>query len=378
MKIDVLINQVDDHNQGNILATKKFNPNEVVFIKSNEDESILKSLREYYKNNFPRIIFKEVNVSEADDSKLKEILSEYESKNIIVNLTGGKRINSLILCKLCISNNIKSVYVDILNKILYTFDKDIEVLKEEFDDLEIEDIINASGGKIINHSTTLCEKEDLIYLTKCIYKNLSLWHKHKQKLYDANIFYHDYGNPSRVIVKTKALDIKDKKMLEEILKKLKELNGINYKNIEDNQIEVNFLNEYLKAFIFKSGTWLELATNIIINEIKDVDEVKSGVIFLWNDDIRMIRNEVDVVAIKDSVPICISCKDSDKYNETALNELNVYSEKMGGEKVHKILVATKEPIKASVKERAKEMNIHLIIFDGDENKFKKTIQGIIK
>ncbi|MGL5379054.1 Card1-like endonuclease domain-containing protein [Clostridium sp.] len=378
MKIDVLINQVDDHNQGNILATQKFNPNEVVFIKSNEDESILKSLREYYKNNFPKVIFKEVSVNEADDSKLKNILDEHKSKKIIVNLTGGKRINSLILCNLCITNDIKSVYVDILNKTLYTFDKDIEVLKEEFDDLEIEDVINASGGKIINHATTLCEKEDLIYLTKCIYKNLPLWHNHKQKLYDANIFYHDYGNTSRVVIKTKALDIKDKKMIEAILKKLKELNGIKYKSIEDEQIEVNFLNEYLKAFIFKSGTWLEMATNIMINEIKDVDEVKSGVIFLWNDDIRMIRNEVDVVAIKDSVPICISCKDSDKYNETALNELNVYSEKIGGEKVHKILVATKEPIKASVKERAKEMNIHLIIFDGDENKFKKHIQNIIK
>ena len=80
---------------------------------------------------------------------------------------------------------------------------------------------------------------------------------------------------------------------------------------------------------------------------------------------------------RDSVPIFISCKDSDKYNEMALNELNVYASKFGGENSYKFLVATKEPIKSPVSIRAKEMGIHLIIFDGDEDKFIRTIKAII-
>lgn len=32
MNVDILINQLDEHNQANILATKKFNPKEVLFI----------------------------------------------------------------------------------------------------------------------------------------------------------------------------------------------------------------------------------------------------------------------------------------------------------------------------------------------------------
>lgn len=152
---------------------------------------------------------------------------------------------------------------------------------------------------------------------------------------------------------------------------------MDYNETPNNEIHVNFKNEYLKSFIFKSGTWLEMATNIMISEIKEIDEVKSGVMFLWNDKSKIVRNEVDVVAVKDSVAICISCKDSDKYNEDALNELDVYSNQIGGEKVYKILVATKEPVKAAVKERAKEMGINLIIFNGNEEKFKSEIKNII-
>ena len=32
--------------------------------------------------------------------------------------------------------------------------------------------------------------------------------------------------------------------------------------VEDkNEINIEFMNDYLKSFIFKSGTWLEIATN---------------------------------------------------------------------------------------------------------------------
>lgn len=76
--------------------------------------------------------------------------------------------------------------------------------------------------------------------------------------------------------------------------------------------------------------------------------------------------------------LCISCKDSDKYDEDALNELEVYSNRLGGRHCIKILVATKKPIKKSVIDRAKEMNINLVIVDKDINKFRKEISMIIK
>ncbi|MEG0856786.1 MAG: DUF1887 family CARF protein [Terrisporobacter sp.] len=378
MNVDILINQLDEHNEGNILATKKFHAKEVIFLRGKDEEKTIKTIKTYYETFMCNVVFNEIIVEEGDIEVLTRLIKENKEKDILVNLTGGKRINSLILLEVCNENDVRSIYVDIKSKHLYTMDNKIEILREEFGDLEIVDIIEASGGSIIEDSTDLCDKEDLRYLTKQIYNNLPLWHKYKQKLYDSNIFFHDYKDSRRIVVNIESLELEEKDILDKIMKKLIDIKAINCTKINNSETEVIFLKSYIKGFLFKSGTWLELATNILVKEIDEIDEVKNGVIFLWNDDIKGVRNEVDVVAIKDSVPICISCKDSDKYNENALNELNVYSAKIGGKKAHKILVATKEPIKAAVKDRAKEMDINIVIFDGNEIEFKNKIREIIK
>ena len=376
MNIDILITQVDEHNEFNILATKRFNPKKVIFIYKKEDESFLKSLKNYYTTYLPNTTLQELIVIEGDINGLRKIILDNKNKSLIVNLTGGSRINSLEMVNICKDNSIKAIYIDIKNKKLYLFDNKVEIIREEFEDLELDKIIKASGGEVINDSTELANKKDLILLTKAIYKNLEIWHKYKQKLYDSNIFIH-YAEDSNVIKINLNLLSKDEKViLSKILIYLKRIGGIDY-TTEEKEIKVYFKKEYLKSFIFKSGTWLEVATNNIINEIKEIDEVRSGVMFLWNDKSKIVRNELDVVAVKDSVAICISCKDSDKYNENSLNELDVYSNKIGGKNVYKILVATKDPIKTAVKYRAMEMGISLIIFDGNEEKFKIKIREAI-
>ena len=59
-----------------------------------------------------------------------------------------------------------------------------------------------------------------------------------------------------------------------ILSKFKEMNEISYRK-ENDKITVNFNNDYLKAFIFKSGTWLEIETNKLIN-FKADREITAG------------------------------------------------------------------------------------------------------
>ena len=299
------------------------------------------------------------------------------NKNIIVNLTGGKRVNSLILLSLCLKNELKALYINIKKKIMYEFENNVTIFDKSFEDLEIDDIVKASGGKIVEDSSELCNKEDLIYFAEKISSNLELWHKYKQQLYEANIFEHDTNDGKRIYIHTEGLEEDEVKLLNKILSKLVEMKEINYKKQND-KITVNFNNNYLKAFIFKSGTWLEVLTKNIIEEIKSIDDIKSGVLFLWNDKESRVKNELDVVAIKDSVLICVSCKDSKKYDEVALNELNVYSEQLGGENVIKILVATHPPIKSSISKRAKEMGINLVVFDGNKKAFKEELEKIIK
>lgn len=374
--INILISQVDEHNESNILATKEFNPEIVYLIKDKSYQDKENTLKIYYEKNFKNVRLEFLDMEEGNKSALEEIIDNVKEKNIIVNLTGGKRINSLILLDICLKNKIKTLYIDIKKQIMYEFKDNIVMYEKTFEDLDIDDIVKASGGKIVEDSSELCNKKDLIYFAEQISNNLELWHKYKQQLYESSIFEHDKNEPQRIYIHTETLENKEINLLDKILSKFKEMNEISYRK-ENDKITVNFNNNYLKAFIFKSGTWLEIETNKLINNIEEIDEAKNGVMFLWDDENQFVRNELDVVAVKDSVPIFISCKDSDKYNEMALNELNVYATKFGGENAYKILVATKEPIKSPVKIRAKEMGIHLIIFDGNEEKFIKAVKKII-
>lgn len=374
--INILISQVDEHNESNILATKEFNPEMVYLIKDKSYQDKENTLKIYYEKNFKNVKLEFLDMEEGNKSALEEIIDNVKEKNIIVNLTGGKRINSLILLDICLKNKIKTLYIDIKKQIMYEFKDNIVMYEKTFEDLDIDDIVKASGGKIVEDSSELCNKKDLIYFAEQISNNLELWHKYKQQLYESSIFEHDKNEPQRIYIHTETLENKEINLLDKILSKFKEMNEISYRK-ENDKITVNFNNNYLKAFIFKSGTWLEIETNKLINNIEEIDEAKNGVMFLWDDENQFVRNELDVVAVKDSVPIFISCKDSDKYNEMALNELNVYATKFGGENAYKILVATKEPIKSPVKIRAKEMGIHLIIFDGNEEKFIKAVKKII-
>ena len=229
--IDILINQVDEHNESNILATQEFKPNLVYFIKDKDSEEKMKTLRLYYEKNFKKIKIEELLVEEGDKERLEKIISRLKEKNrnILINLTGGKRINSLILLDLCIKEKLIALYINIKKKIIYEFKDNIKIYEKTFEDLEIDDIVKASGGKIIEDSSELCNKKDLIYFAEKISSNLELWHKYKQQLYESSIFEHDSNETQRIYIHTQTLEDEEINLLDKILSKFKEMNEISYK-----------------------------------------------------------------------------------------------------------------------------------------------------
>ena len=376
MKFNLLINQLDEHNEVGILLAKKYKVKSVVMLYKNKEKKKLDKFKELYID-FNNIEVIDELIEEDNYDNLKNIISKYKEEEIIINLTGGNRITSLIMLKIAIELNIQCVYVDLLKKRRYIFNKEYRIIEQSLEDISISDAIHLSGANITLDSTSLAEKSDIQEFTKAILSNLDIWHKYKQKLYDNNIFKHDYKDTSRININKYLVETEELKIIYSILNCLKEKNEVEFVEDKDN-IEVLFKNDYLKGFIFKSGTWLEVLTTLVVQSIEDIDEVKSGLIFYWGDDLKRVRNELDIVAIRDSVLICISCKDSDKYDEDALNELQVYSERLGGRNVIKILVATKQPVKKTVIDRAKEMNINIVILDKNIDVFKKVLVELIK
>lgn len=371
----ILINLFDTHNENGLIAIDKFKPDKVIYLIDDTKNDLYEQIYECYKRMFNNVIFENFKIKNGDINSINELINSINDE-IIVNVTGGERINSLILLNVALSKKCNIIYIDILTKTIYRFGSNLSKSNEEISDFYISDILKASGSEIIMDSTELSNDKDVICITKKIYENLDVWYKYKKALYNTQAFIHDYFNENRITVNLKYLNAEEIKLLRICLDYLHKLKSISYEE-NKNIIEVIFLNRYIKGFIFKSGTWLEILTNIVVNEIREIDEVKNGVTFLWKEQKGKIRNELDILAVKDSVLICISCKDSEKYDENALNELEVYSKRIGGKNIKKILVATKPPCKKCVYERAKAMGIHLVIVDSDINVFRKNLSNII-
>ncbi|WP_160676838.1 DUF1887 family CARF protein [Clostridium sp. C8-1-8] len=380
MEYNILLSLLDTHNEASIIATKKFKPKEVVFIcnKDKDTEIQLEGLRKYYSQNFPSIIFGTKVIENVHIESMKTIIEKYKNNKVIVNVTRGERLNSLMLLHLAKQYNLQSIYLDIENKKLISFNGEtINIVDEEFEDLNIKDMIESIGGSIIVDSTENNGNEVVEKLIDLISSNLDIWERLKQRLYDPKAFIHNEADPMLMGLDMSVLTEEEINIYNSILELLKSKKQIEYIVENKQYVNIKFLNNYIKTFIFKSGSWLESYTRKVIEKIQQVNDVKSGVLFLWDDEQIKVKNELDVVAVKDTVLICISCKDSEKYDEVALNELNVYAHHLGGEEVIKILVATKVPFKKPVLERAKDMGISVVIFDGHKDKFEEKLRKII-
>lgn len=379
MNYDFIITILDEHNESSILLAEKLKPKEIIYLyKKDEELKVLNSLRQFYLNKFPNCNFSDEKLGKDTISSIEEIIKRMKSKNTAICLNQGDKKDILIMYTLALKHNIDGFFLDIpKEKLLKLNLESVKCEKCNFVDLDVEDIIDSIGASIVVDSTEMSEINIIETMTNYIASNLDLWKKYKIRLSDNSVFIHDESNPRSIKIDKELLSREEVVLLDKILNFLEKNGQIKVKEL-DQCLKVTFQNEFIKGFIFKSGTWLEVLTKNIIEEIKSIDDIKSGVLFLWNDKESRIKNELDVVAIKDSVLICVSCKDSKKYDEVALNELNVYSEQLGGENVIKILVATHPPIKSSISKRAKEMGINLVVFDGNKKAFKEELEKIIK
>ena len=103
----------------------------------------------------------------------------------------------------------------------------------------------------------------------------------------------------------------------------------------------------------------------------------TGFKFAWHMSEKHVHNELDVVAILESRLVCISCKDTEKYDYQTLNELEVYATRLGGPESIKVLVTTMPPVKSSTLDRAKGMGIHIIQIENELDVLYDTLKGLV-
>ena len=360
MIFDKVISQYDDHSEEILFLIDKFKINKIIFIIDKKKLNKIKTNEEVYKKVFynKEVVFEVIEDYSIDS--LEDILKR--NGESLVNLSGGDRIISLLLLNIATELSMQSIYIDFINKKRYVFKDKCRVIHSEMKDTSLKEVFYLSGAEVVNESTELCDKKDVIEISQKILANIDVWHKYKHSLYDNSIFKHNAKDLDNIDINTRNINKDQLALLNKSIEYLVSINGIDVSK-NQNLIHVKFKKSYLKGVLFKSGTWLEVITYLAVKNIKEIDEVRGGVLFSWGINAEIVKNEIDVIAIKDSVLICISCKDSDKYDDDALNELSIYSERLGGNNVVKILVATKKPQKVSVIQRAKEMDINLVILE---------------
>ncbi|WP_461204945.1 Card1-like endonuclease domain-containing protein [Clostridium sp. DL1XJH146] len=382
MKCNVLVNILDEYNEKNILATYYFKPEKVIFLsaKNSIDKNVCADVEKFYQYKGLKLKTEFIEVEEIDYENIKKIISNYEREDTIINLSSGEGVLPIVTNKVASLLEFTSCYIDDeKEKIFILGTSDMKVIEDEFYDFTVRDFINFTGGKIIVDESDKLKDKTITMITNFIVYNFSEWRKIKGDLINPRIFRHDRNVNNRVIVNFKLLSSYKKSLLNSFFIFLEENKIMTKGKLKNDIIFLDFYNHKYKDFIFKTGTWLEIFTHEIVKGIDSINSVENGVLFLWDSDDRIVRNEADVLATTtNSTLFYISCKDTAYYDVDDLNDIQVYSEKLSGDDVKKILVTTYEPSKRSTLERAKQMDIEVIIFDGDVDKFRNELEKIIR
>lgn len=381
MSYDILINFLSDFNIHNLIAVESMKPQKVVFIylEKEEEHETFQEIKEFLRERDSNIEIIGETIQSNNILSIEEIIKKYKDRNLCINLSGGSRIMGIIACQLANKYNIPAFVIDMKNKsIIGINNRILPNANEAFNQLTIDDFIESTGGEILSETTFIMELIIKSRILDYIVENLKEWIVIKEIFKNRKIVSSYSENQLDMFIRWKKLDYETAKIAKEFMYRLEKFKLIYVYNDSIYGMKFRFRNIGIKKFFLVSGSWLESLVYKIIKDISIIDDVKSGVIFVWDDDTDIVKNELDILATIDSTLLCISCKDTSKYDEDDLNELEVYSERIGGKNSVKILVATQEPYKTTIYQRAQELNIHLILFNGDIDDFKRKIEKLVK
>ena len=149
--------------------------------------------------------------------------------------------------------------------------------------------------------------------------------------------------------------------------------GLIRRSVVSGVLSLQFKNEAIKRCLTIAGQVLELHVAMLMRALRDEDgrplytDVRVGTVIDWapedgKDQIRTL-NEIDVIAMKDGIPIFISCKNGDFSNEECY-KLSTVAATFGGESARAVIVAS-EPSRLGarllhLRARTAEMGIRLV------------------
>lgn len=322
-------------------------------------------------------------------SALEAYIHSSEGDEIYIDLTGGSELTVIAAYDVALKHNIHMYFTDISKNSIIN----LTTKKEQYRSLpfDIEDMVDASGGKMLSHTDDdylKANKKSLYNMAAYILKNGNGWLKTCQYFQKHNVR----------LRQSKSLHFKapferhknDPKLLPDMdyVYEMSHQRMIRNLFITTEGVSFDYKDHQMFEYVSSFGAWLELYTYYHVLDIPGLHDVHTSLKVDWNahDQIEIVGNEMDVTAMYGCRPVIISCKQSKSpIGAEVLNELYVVSRRIGGKYAIPILVTMSQmrTKHLGIYLKAKEMGIHMldatdILSNNYGTKLRRIITGQVK
>lgn len=386
----------------NICACLAHKPDKVIFLgadKKKMDNHIIR-YKKVFENRGINIDFAVVkSVTKNSLQPMIDVLTQIveEHDDCVFGLTGGEDLHlvamGIVYERYKDKKNIQMHRFNLKNNTIIDCDHDGKtILEEELPFLTVQENIRIYGGDVIyeyEKSGTTFQWEytedflaDINTMWEICRKAPRKWNTHIGVFAKAETLKKEFD--PMLCTKVKMADLKEHmestgvelSTLQSLVRKLYLAGLVLDHKVDEESFFVTFKDEQIKKCLTKAGQVLEMKMSVLMMQAKDkkgnpiYDDVVNGVYIDWDGklqdqtDTPDTANEIDIMAMRGTIPIFISCKNGKVFMEE-LFKLNSVAERFGGQYAQKILLApglykSELPQYEYLFQRAEDMHIRVI------------------
>ena len=278
-------------------------------------------------------------------NKLQKYSEQYleEGDELILNFTGGTKIQSVAMFQFAMDNRHKAIYINGQNGEYILFQNGKEIERKIFPvKINPKKYLALSGYELLEGSFKEAERDIKVK------EYLSVMRKHYKTFLPVIKGKKKKNYESIYSIQGKSINIK-------LIHK-----GVTYYEILLTSVKKNALNNY--RWYLNDGFWLEYWTYQIIRKTSKFDYVVSNVKIPYHNENSdsTAKNEIDILAMKGVVPYIFECK-TGTIRMGDINKLNFLRREYFGRYSRLFFVGINKPTKA-MREKLSDNNIVFIHF----------------
>ena len=392
----------------NICACLARTPDRVILVgdKRKQLQSHANRYQELFAQRGSKIEFQWRSVNKNDMQSIINALSELVETydDCVFDLTGGEDLYLVVMgivSERYSAREIRMQRFNLHNGTVIDCDLDGKVLQEmELPQLSIDENIRFYGGEVLYGGETTYQwdmtqefMEDIAVMWDICCTGVRRWNALIAVFAAAERIDASRDTPLKITVQKELLEkslwyADDDYVMESGIAQMLQMTGMLTRcQCDETTLTLEFKNQQIKRVLTKAGTILELAVYLAGLLAQDDDgptynDVMTGVSISWDgekpDETVDIRNEIDVLMMRGTVPVFVSCKNGTVEIEE-LYKLSTVANQFGGSYGKKVLVATALDTmgirEEYVRARAEDMDIR-ILDDVHTKKFSELIKTV--